>query len=127
MNDGLHYNVALMTFHAGLHHHYKGFPYVALQVAKTHNHNGDADVIYVSCTTGELTTRPLTQDSRKEDAWADLVEWPDSLMHPRFAHHSVFRDAWYIMPCGHRLGIANNPKPGLCNDCARLALDRNPE
>jgi hypothetical protein len=64
--------------------HYKGGRYVVLFVAETHEHNGEGDVVYVSLTTGNIVTRPLTRDSRKQDAWMDDVPWPDGVKRQRF-------------------------------------------
>ena len=68
--------------------HYKGGRYVLIFVAETHEHNGDLDVVYVSLTHGKAVTRPLTQDSRKQDSWDDVVEWPDRSRRQRFTLES---------------------------------------
>lgn len=99
-----------MIFHAGLHYHYKGGEYLALHITETHNHNGDRDIVYVSLTTGKIVTRPFKQDSRKEDAWTDLVQWPDGQKHARFTHHSLFQKEWLInLSSAHALGDAHEP------------------
>jgi hypothetical protein len=64
--------------------HYKGGLYLLVGVAETHEHNGDRDAVYVSLTTGKLVTRPWAQDSRKQDAWTDVVPWPDGVDRQRF-------------------------------------------
>lgn len=76
-------------FEVGLYRHYKGGRYLVIAVAQTHEHNGDVDVMYVSLTHGTYTTRPLQQDSRKQDSWLDLVEWPDHKIRPRFIREAV--------------------------------------
>lgn len=68
----------------GLYRHYKGGLYVLQIVAETHEHNGDLDAVYVSLEHGAWRTRPVDRDSRKQDAWLDLVEWPDHEMRHRF-------------------------------------------
>ena len=70
--------------------HYKGGLYLLLYVAETHNHNGDNDVVYVSLMHGKFVTRPLRQDSRKEDSWLDMVEWPDGQFRNRFTPENFF-------------------------------------
>lgn len=71
--------------------HYKGGTYTALFTAYTHNHNGDIDVVYVSHTTGDINTRCIVRDSRNEDAWTELVDWPDNKKRARFTHVSGFQ------------------------------------
>lgn len=73
-----------------IHVHYKGGRYVPLLVAQTHEHNGDMDVVYISLTHGSAVTRPLQQDSRKQDAWLDSVKWPDGKMRARFQPEQDF-------------------------------------
>lgn len=73
-----------MEFEMELYRHYKGGQYIRLCVAQTHNHNGDNDVVYYSLAYKKQITRPLDQDSRKEDAWTDIVEWPDGVRRQRF-------------------------------------------
>jgi hypothetical protein len=68
----------------GRYRHYRDGVYCVLFIAGTHNHNGDIDVIYVSCTHGKPVTRPLKRDSRNEDSWLDTVTWPDEQMRHRF-------------------------------------------
>jgi hypothetical protein len=70
--------------------HYKGGVYAIIGLAETHEHNGDVDVVYMSCTHCKLVTRPLTRDSRNQDAWEDKVLWPDGIVRGRFVHE----DAW---------------------------------
>ena len=65
------------TAQSGFWRHYKGGRYLVLGVAETHEHNGDLDVVYLSCTTGKMVTRPLRRDSRDQDSWTDEVMWPD--------------------------------------------------
>jgi hypothetical protein len=76
----------------GLYIHYKGGRYYLLCVAETHEHNGDQDVVYISCTHGKACTRPLRQDSRKQDSWDDFIKWPDGKERPRFAPEFLFTD-----------------------------------
>ncbi len=64
--------------------HYKGGRYLVICVAETHEHNGDVDVVYLSLKRGKYNTRPLTKDSRKQDAWTDKVKWPDGVLRNRF-------------------------------------------
>lgn len=73
-----------MELEMELYRHYKGGLYLRLFVAQTHNHNGDLDVAYFSLSYQKPITRPLNQDSRKEDAWTDIVEWPDGIRRQRF-------------------------------------------
>ena len=75
---------------AGVFRHYKGGRYRVVAVAETHHHNGDKDVVYVSLTTGSIVTRPLEKDSRDEDSWSDIVDWPDGEKRPRFVHEKLF-------------------------------------
>lgn len=75
---------------AGFWRHYKGGRYLVLGVAETHEHNGDLDVVYLSCTTGKLVTRPLRRDSRDQDSWADDVSWPDGQQRSRFIQESEY-------------------------------------
>lgn len=69
----------------GLYRHYRGGLYRLLFVAETHHHNGDLDAVYVSLSTGKLVTRPYARDSRNDDSWTDVVEWPDGQWRQRFA------------------------------------------
>jgi hypothetical protein len=69
---------------ARVHRHYKGGRYLLLAVAETHNHNGDRDAIYVSLSKGKIVTRPWVKDGRNEDAWNDVVRWPDGVERLRF-------------------------------------------
>jgi hypothetical protein len=87
----------MIHFETGLYVHYKGGRYLALMLAETHHHNGDLDVVYISLTHGKGVTRPYTRDLRNEDAWTDLVVWPDGKMHPRFTHIGAFSDEWLII------------------------------
>lgn len=68
--------------------HYKGGRYKTLFTAETHLHNGDIDVVYVSLTHGSIVTRPLARDSRNQDAWMDIVRWPDGADRQRFMPES---------------------------------------
>jgi hypothetical protein len=68
----------------GIYTHYKGGRYALLFVAETHDHNGDLDAVYLSLLKGTLVTRPFRRDSRKQDSWTDMVEWPDGLHRQRF-------------------------------------------
>jgi hypothetical protein len=68
----------------GKYVHYKGGVYLVLVVAETHEHNGDLDVVYVSLKHGTCCTRPLRSDSRRQDSWLDMVEWPDGQFRDRF-------------------------------------------
>lgn len=77
-----------MELEMELYRHYKGGLYLRLFVAQTHNHNGDIDVAYYSLEYKKPVTRPLNQDSRKEDAWTDIVEWPDGVRRSRFTKES---------------------------------------
>ena len=76
-----------------VHRHYKGGRYLVTGVADTHNHNGDLDVVYVVLSSGKLCTRPVKQDSRKEDAWTDEVRWPDGRTRKRFVPEVSLDDA----------------------------------
>lgn len=76
----------------GLYRHYKGGLYLVLFTAETHNHNGDIDVIYISLKHGKACTRPLKQDSRKEDSWLDLIKWPDAVERHRFVPEVHFQE-----------------------------------
>lgn len=69
---------------SGTHYHFKGGTYVVMCVAHTHNHNGDFDVVYFSIAHNAYNTRPLVRDSRNEDSWLDIVEWPDGVKRTRF-------------------------------------------
>ena len=73
-----------------VHRHYKGGRYLVTDVAETYNHNGDLDVVYVVLSTGKTCTRPVKQDSRKEDAWTDEVRWPDGRTRKRFVPEGSF-------------------------------------
>ena len=66
--------------------HYKGGRYLVIALAETHHHHGDIDVVYVSLKYGTYCTRPMTRDSRNEDSWDDLVQWPDGVQRCRFVH-----------------------------------------
>jgi hypothetical protein len=66
--------------------HYKGGRYTVIALAESHEHNGDMFVIYVSHTNGKTFARPLI--SVKEDAWTDLVDWPDGKKRQRFINDS---------------------------------------
>jgi len=100
-----------------IYFHYKAGTYRALYLAETHNHNGDQDVVYLSLTTGKHVTRPFKQDSRKEDAWSDLVKWPDGLMHPRFADAlDEFKLEWLKMPCGHYVTPQESIEDHICKE-----------
>jgi hypothetical protein len=70
--------------------HYKGGMYLLLFTVETHNRNGDIDVVYYSLTHRKSFTRPLQQDSRKEDSWTDYVEWPDGVRRQRFTREAPF-------------------------------------
>ena len=72
------------TANTEIYRHYKGGRYVLLHTAGTHEHNGDYDAVYVSLTTGNITTRPFTRDSRNQDSWDDMVPWPDGVERMRF-------------------------------------------
>jgi hypothetical protein len=75
--------------------HYKGGLYLLVAVAETHEHNGDLDAVYVSLTHGKFVTRPLHRDSRHQDSWTDVVDWPDGTRRARFVPHSDCPDwAW---------------------------------
>lgn len=67
-----------------IYRHWRGGLYTLLLLAETHEHNGDLDIVYVSHTTGKIVTRPAKYDSRRQDAWTDLVEWPDGKNRRRF-------------------------------------------
>ena len=67
-----------------IHRHYKGGRYFVVAIAETHEHNGDKDVVYISLKYGKYCTRPLTRDSRAQDAWTDKVQWPDGTLRQRF-------------------------------------------
>lgn len=75
----------------GLYRHYKGGLYRLLFCADTHRHNGDLDAVYVSLTHGTVVTRPMRRDSRQEDAWTDVVRWPDGIERDRFLYEEVFQ------------------------------------
>lgn len=64
--------------------HYKGGRYLMVGVAETHEHNGDKDVVYISLNHGKMVTRPLRRDSRDQDSWEDIIEWPDGNRRQRF-------------------------------------------
>ena len=74
-----------------IYRHYKGGKYLILTVAETHFHDGSKDVVYISLKKGKAVTRPLRQDRRKEDAWMDIVEWPDGHHRPRFVLEVIYR------------------------------------
>lgn len=76
----------------GRYRHYKGGLYLLIGVAETHHHNGNFDVVYVSLSHGKLVTRPLTRDSRDEDAWTDSVEWPDKSWRRRFTQEGAISE-----------------------------------
>lgn len=78
---------------SGRYVHFKGDEYLLFGIAQTHNHNGDLDVVYISLKHGKTVTRPLCFDSREEDAWLDIVEWPDGKERHRFVHESELRSA----------------------------------
>ena len=69
-----------------MYRHWRGGRYTLLLVAETHLHNGDLDVVYISHTTGAIVTRPLQRDSRDQESWIDMVEWPDKIHRERFVH-----------------------------------------
>jgi hypothetical protein len=71
-----------------IYRHYKGGRYYVTDLAERHTHNGDIDVLYFSLTYGKRCTRPLRQDSRKEDSWTDVVPWPDGVHRQRFTPES---------------------------------------
>lgn len=73
--------IDLHTSH--LYRHHRGGLYLLVAVAETHNHNGDLDAVYISMKHGAWRTRPWKRDSRNEDSWTDMVEWPDG-RRPRF-------------------------------------------
>jgi Protein of unknown function (DUF1653) len=75
----------------GVYRHYKGGLYTLVAIAETHHHNGDLDAVYVSHTTEKIVTRPLLTygDSRNDDAWCDLVRWPDGTLRLRFTPHDL--------------------------------------
>jgi hypothetical protein len=73
--------------------HYNGGKYLLVGVAETHQHNGDRDAVYISLTHGKLVTRPWAQDSRKDDAWTDVVRWPDGVERPRFTRRDDLSEA----------------------------------
>ena len=75
-----------------VHLHYKGGRYFVLTVAETHEHNGDKDVVYISLTHGGVCTRPLGQDSRRQDSWTDVVGWPDNVLRSRFVPEDEFSE-----------------------------------
>lgn len=77
----------------GLYRHCKGGIYLLIGVAERHTHNGDFDVVYVSLSFGKLYTRPLCHDSRGEDSWTDLVEWPDRSWRRRFVLDGTVAEA----------------------------------
>lgn len=68
--------------------HFKGGTYTRLFIAETHAHNGDLDGVYISHGYGAHActpiTRPFARDSRNENAWTDVVEWPDGILRQRF-------------------------------------------
>lgn len=74
-----------------LFRHYRGGLYLLVAIAETHNHNGDLDAVYISMERGAWRTRPFRRDSRNEDSWTDMVDWPDgrrqrfTLEEPRLA------------------------------------------
>lgn len=67
-----------------LYIHYKGGRYLLVGEAETHEHKGDVDMVYISLTHGKMVTRPRTREFRNEDAWLDVVEWPDGEKRHRF-------------------------------------------
>lgn len=64
--------------------HHKGGHYLMVGIAETHEHNGDKDVVYISLKYGKMVTRPLRRDSRNQDSWEDIVDWPDGKRRQRF-------------------------------------------
>lgn len=92
----------------GIYHHYKGDQYLVLCLADTHNHNGDKDVVYLSLARGKYNTRPLFRDSRNEDSWTDVVEWPDGKRRTRFIHETHISEATLLS-----LQVARHLKKGL--------------
>ena len=79
----------------GLYVHKKGGTYLLVCVAEMHEHNGDLDVVYVSLKHGKFVTRPLRRDSRKQDSWLDIVEWPDCKKRERFVPHGALTQLEY--------------------------------
>jgi hypothetical protein len=77
-----------MNIVSGPYRHYKGGVYLLLCVAETHQHNGDWDTVYWSLEFKAWRTRPFVTDSRRQDAWCDLVTWPDGKMRDRFCPES---------------------------------------
>lgn len=83
--EGFHFRLP----QSGIYEHYKGGKYRLLFLTERHTHNGDMDAVYVSITTGKVCTRPVFFDSRKEDAWQDIVEWHNGqfeVPQPRFRY-----------------------------------------
>lgn len=80
---------------AGFWRHYKGGRYVITAIAETHEHNGDLDVVYISCTYGKCVTRPLWRDSRQQDAWLDDVKWPDGVYRQRFVREAEYEEGYF--------------------------------
>jgi hypothetical protein len=80
---------------SGFWRHYKGGRYLVVAVAETHEHNGDFDVVYISAARGHYVTRPLRQDSRHQDAWTDVVTWPDGRERPRFLHEAQYESGYF--------------------------------
>jgi hypothetical protein len=85
-----------------LFRHYKGGRYLKIGEAETHHHNGDVDVVYFSLTHGKMVTRPLQQDSRKENSWTDDVLWPDGRTRKRFVLESSLEPSELLI-CGFKL------------------------
>jgi hypothetical protein len=67
-----------------LYRHHRGGLYMLVAIAETHNHNGDLDAVYISMERGAWRTRPWRRDSRDQDSWIDMVEWPDKIHRDRF-------------------------------------------
>jgi hypothetical protein len=110
--------------------HYKGGKYILLFVAETHHHNGELDAVYVSMTTGKIVTRPLNRDSRNDDSWIDVIEWPDGIQRNRFTPDAPDLDKAFVcvrckgdgyacMMCGamNEPKVPCDKKTGVCIRC----------
>lgn len=79
----------------GAWRHYRGGRYLVIALAETHAHNGDIDVVYYSLREKHNVTRPLKQDSRKQDSWTDMVKWPDGQTRRRFVREAEYPQGFF--------------------------------
>jgi hypothetical protein len=121
--------------------HYKGGKYILLFVAETHHHNGDLDAVYVSMTTGKIVTRPYKRDSRNDDSWTDVIEWPDGEHRMRFVDDNPILDKVFVcvrckgdgyacimcgamnepkVPCDKKTGVCSLDDGFTCITCGAM-------